>query len=76
MINQKSMKNDSQIIPKMVTDFGLRKISNQNFSKVIALPKTALQNCGISNKLSVELVQEGKTKFLKLSPVKESKNDE
>jgi|APSaa5957512535_1039671.scaffolds.fasta_scaffold03661_7 hypothetical protein len=54
---------------KMVTNFGERKISNQNFSKVIALPKTALQNCGIVEKLSVELVQEGENKFLKLSPV-------
>jgi len=71
MIDQKSIKKPSKIIPKMVTDFGVRKISNQNFSKVIALPKTALQNCGVNEKLRVELIQEGENKFLKLSPVLE-----
>jgi hypothetical protein len=28
----------------VVMDFGIRAISNQNFSKLVALPKTALAN--------------------------------
>ena len=52
----------------MVTDFGNRTISSQNFSKIVALPKTALINCGLESQVNVKLVQNGKEKFLKLSP--------
>jgi len=52
----------------MVTDFGNRTISLQNFSKIVALPKTALTNCGIESHVNVKLVQTGTEKFLKLSP--------
>ena len=57
------------------TDFGTRTISNQNFSKIVALPKQALANCGLDTtmKVNVKLVQNGKEKFLKLSPVCEPK---
>lgn len=55
------------------TDFGIRAISNQNFSKMVALPKTALKNCGCDMdkelKVSVQLVQNGDEKFIKLTPV-------
>lgn len=66
-----STKKQSKINTSMVTDFGIRKISNQNFSKVIAIPKTALVNCGSSrtSKLRVELVQEKGHRFIKLTPV-------
>lgn len=57
----------------MVTDFGTRAISNQNFSKVVALPKTALENCGNPTLLNVKLVQENGAKFLKLTPVEDKK---
>jgi hypothetical protein len=69
--------NDVKNIPKMTTrnstetetDFGNRKISDQNFSKIIALPKTALMNCGNPVKVSVKLVQEGETRYIKLTPI-------
>ncbi len=55
----KPIKNKVGNLRPMVTNFGIRKISNQNFSKVIAIPKTALVNCGSSrtSKLKVELVK-------------------
>jgi hypothetical protein len=51
------------------TDFGNRKISDQNFSKIIALPKTALMNCGNPVKVNVKLVQEADSKYIKLIPI-------
>jgi len=53
------------------TDFGIRTISNQNFSKMVALPKTALKNCSNDKilKVNVKLVQNNGEKFLKLTPV-------
>jgi hypothetical protein len=53
----------------MVTDFGLKAISTQNFSKVVALPKTALANCGEPTHVEVKLVQENGIKYLKLIPI-------
>jgi len=54
----------------MVTDFGNRTISSQNFSKIVALPKTALINCGIdTTKINVKLVQQDGEKYIKLTPV-------
>jgi len=56
---------------QVITDFGTRKISSQNFSKVIALPKIALENLGTTaSNLRIELVQEKGEKFLKLSPAR------
>lgn len=57
----------------MITDFGIRAISNQNFSKVVALPKTALENCENPTHLNVTLVQQNGEKFLKLSPARGKK---
>ncbi len=51
-------------------DFGYRTISDQNFSRIVALPKTALMNCGNPVKVNVKLVQEDGTKYIKLTPVK------
>ena len=60
----------------MVTDFGNRTISTQNFSKIVALPKTALINCGIeSTMVNVKLVQQDGEKFLKLTPIAEKKKE-
>ncbi len=50
------------------TDFGVRQVSHQNFSRIVALPKLALQNCGIDSQVSVKLIQQNGEKFLKLSP--------
>lgn len=69
--NEKNKPNSNS--ETMVTDFGIRAISNQNFSKVVALPKTALENCGNPTQLNVKLVQENGIKFLKLTPT-ESKD--
>ena len=52
------------------TDFGQRQVSHQNFSRIVALPKIALQNCGIKSQVSVTLVQQNGEKFLKISPPK------
>lgn len=75
MVEKLTKKKREKINTQVVTDFGLRKISNQNFSKVIALPKTALANCGNSrtSKFKIELVQDKGEKFLKLSPAKGGK---
>jgi hypothetical protein len=56
----------------MVTDFGNRTISSQNFSKIVALPKTALINCGIeSSMVNVKLVQDNGERYIKLTPLSE-----
>ena len=52
------------------TDFGQRQVSHQNFSRIVALPKIALQNCGIKSQVTVTLVQQKGEKFLKISPAK------
>ncbi len=50
------------------TDFGIRQVSHQNFSRIVALPKLALQNCGIDSQVIVTLVQQNGERYLKLSP--------
>ena len=62
-------------VEPVVTDFGTRKISNQNFSKMIAIPKDALRNCGNGKAMSVnvKLVQQNGEKFIKLIPICEAK---
>lgn len=61
------------------TSFGDRKVSHINQSRMIAIPKMALQNaCGTSDDLTmtVSLVQRGDEKFLKLVPICKSVDDE
>ena len=61
------------------TEFGDRKVSHINQSRMIALPKMALQNaCGTSDDLTmtISLVQRGKEKFLKLVPICKTIDDE
>lgn len=66
----------------MVTDFGNRTISSQNFSKIVTLPKTALTNCGSQEtaKVNVKLVQDNGERYIKLTPIcqtdKEKKENE
>lgn len=73
MSKKQTKKNADSNLP-MVTDFGNRTISSQNFSKIVALPKTALINCGIESKMvNVKLVQQDGEKFLKLTPIAEKK---
>lgn len=70
-------KNKISNSKPMVTDFGTRQISHQNFSRIVALPKMALQNCGLdtSNQVNVKLVQENGERYIKLSPTSK-KGDE
>ena len=62
-----STKGSSRIL---VTDFGERSVHDQNFSKIVALPKVALANCGDVSRVNIKLVQENGTKYLKLTPVR------
>jgi hypothetical protein len=65
----KKPKEESEFIE---TEFGDRKVSHINQSRMIALPKMALQNaCGTTDDLTmtISLVQRGKEKFLKLVPI-------
>ncbi|QLH03003.1 hypothetical protein C5F47_05290 [Nitrosopumilus cobalaminigenes] len=57
------------------TSFGLRKISKNNTTNTVTLPRVALENCidGRTKKFKVELVQEKGEKFIKLSPSKGDK---
>lgn len=60
-----------------VIDFGKRTISNQNFSKMVALPKQALANCGgeKAKHVEVSLVQDKNERYLKLTPVCKREDD-
>jgi len=61
----------------MVTDFGNRTISSQNFSKIVALPKIALTNCGIeATSVNVKLVQDKGERYIKLTPSQKEKGEE
>jgi hypothetical protein len=66
-------KNKADNSKPVVIDFGNRTVSDQNFSKVVALPKPALTNCGDDVRhVNVKLVQTGTEKYLKLTPVQTS----
>lgn len=67
----KKIKPKDTISEPVITDFGNRKVSQQNFSKIVALPKTALENCGITSQVNVKLVQWRDTKFIQLSPIED-----
>ena len=58
----------------VITDFGERKISQQNFSKIVALPKTALDNCGITSQVNVKLVQWNDERYIRLTPIQGDEN--
>lgn len=78
MVNTKRASKGSQKAnhdSPVVMDFGTRKISNQNFSKMIALPKTALANCSQNEiaHVNVKLVQDKGEKYIKLSPICQTK---
>lgn len=54
----------------IVIDFGKRTISNQQSSRIVALPKTALLNLSEIefSKVRIRLVQQNGEKFLKITP--------
>ncbi len=66
------IKKPEKVSEFIETEFGDRKVSHINQSRMIALPKMALQNaCGTSDDLTmtISLVQKGNEKFLKLVPI-------
>ena len=72
-INRKKPISNSE---PMITDFGTRKVSRQNFSRIVALPKIALQDCGQEiTQVNVMLVEFNGEKFIQLTPIK-SKGEE
>ena len=72
-IRKKPVDNEKPV----VIDFGIRTISNQNFSKMVALPKSALANLGNDvQRVNVELVQEKDEKFIKLTPADQNGGEE
>jgi hypothetical protein len=65
----KAIQENSKIDDVTIIDFKNRKVSNQNFSKVMTLPKTALDSCGITSEVSVKLMAGKDGRYIKLSPV-------
>ena len=70
MPKKQQIKNKGNSSEPVAIDFGNRKISDQNFSKMIAIPKDALRNCSNGNAMSVnvKLIQQNGEKYLKLTP--------
>jgi len=69
---QNSKTEPKEVSEFLETEFGNRKVSHINQSRMIAIPKMALINaCGTADNLTVKvsLVQKGKEKFLKLVPI-------
>lgn len=67
--NKKTSKNTEP----MLTQFGKRTVSEQNYSKIVCIPAQALINLGNPKQLEVALVMQNGEKFLKLSPIAEKK---
>ena len=75
-LHKSKPKEESEFIE---TEFGERKVSHIYQSRMVAIPKLALQNvCGTTDNLTVKvsLVQRGKEKFLKLVPICNTIDDE
>jgi len=47
-------------------DFGIRKVSKQNFSHIICLPSVALKTLGNPEELGIQLVQQEGHQYIKL----------
>ena len=73
-MNKNNSKKPVHNSEPVIVDFGTRAIVNQNFSRLIALPKTALTNLGENiTKVNVTLIQESENRYIKISPIKEVK---
>jgi len=69
-IPSKKRKIQLNNLEPVVIDFGNRKVSQQNFSKIVALPKMALQLCGDNiSQVNVKLVQFRGEKLIQLTPI-------
>ena len=69
-MTNKSVKNQTET----VIDFGEKRVPRQNYSRVITLDKTLLQNCGCDVspdseiKAKVELVKTPDENYIKVTP--------
>jgi len=69
-----SMKSATSKNSETVINFGEKRIPRQNYSRVIILDKTLLQNCGCDVsanseiKAKVELVKKPDENFIKVTP--------
>jgi hypothetical protein len=70
-----SNKNHKTTEP-MITQFGRRSVSLQNYSHIFCIPSQALANLGNPKHLEVTLVMQNGLRFLKLSPVVEQNKEE
>ena len=64
-----------------IIDFGDRQLNRQNMSRTVVLPRTALENAGFDldeedERVNVSLVEHDDEKFIKISPITETKDDE
>jgi len=64
-----------------IIDFGDRQLNRQNRSRTVVLPKTALKNAGFDldeedERVNVSLVEHDDEKFIKISPITETKDDD
>lgn len=64
-------KLDEKKSESLVVDFGIRKVSTQNFSKIVTIPKIALRNFRgqEAKRIHVKLIQLDGEKFIKLTPI-------
>jgi hypothetical protein len=78
MTLKKIRTTKANILEPVITDFGTRKVSRQNFSRIVALPKLALQDRGHeATHVNVKLVEFDDEKFIQLTPIKiGDENDE
>lgn len=64
-------KKPTSNLEPTVTDFGTRKVSRQNFSRIVALPKLALLDRGHEvTHVNVKLVEFDGEKFIELTPIR------
>ncbi len=77
-MTKKTLQTDSET----VIDFGEKRVPRQNYSRVITLDKTLLQNCGCNVnpdseiRARVELVKRPDENYIKVTPFCNSPQDE
>jgi len=71
VIQNNCKKNKGTEPYEWIFDFGIRKISNQNFSKIVTLPKTLLKNYRGEEAKNVKIlfVKNNEEQFFKLIPI-------
>ena len=79
VLTDKSRRNKNEN-NEHITDFGIRTLNRQNFSRTVVLPKIALKNCGCDVdedcKVNISLVQNGDDAFIKILPLTTKKDED